>query len=344
MRRLEITGYGEVDQVVRLADAPMPPIGTTDVLIRVHAASINPIDYKFAQGQLRRVQTLTFPAAFGFDACGRIEQVGGDVQGWSVGDVVYTRAPRVRMGAFAEFLAVDASLIARPPTGLDANAAASIPLVALTTLQALVERAKAQPGQRVLIHAGSGGLGSFAIQYAKRVLGMAVSTTTSSRNADWVAGLGADRVYCYDREDYRRDGAQFDIVFDTLGGDYTRDAFTVLKRGGCVVSVAGPPDRDFARQIGASPMLALAMWAVSRPVYLRAWRKDARYFRFLTESSGEQLERLRREIEAAQIRPVIDRVYPFADAVAALQYAARGRAKGKIVLSMTGVTVAQSAA
>ena len=253
---------------------------------------------------------------------------------FATGDFVYTRAPRERMGAFAEYLAVDAGLVARPPAGLDPNAAAALPLVALTTLQALVERAPAKPGQRILIHAGSGGLGSFAIQYAKRVLGLAVSTTTSSRNADWVKALGADRVYCYDREDYRVDGAQFDIVFDTLGGDTTRDAFAALKPGGCVVSVAGPPDRDFARKLGASPMLAAAMWLMSAPTYWRAYRKHARYFRFLTESSGAQLERLRGEIEAAAIRPVIDRVYPFGDAINALQCAASGRAKGKIVIAI----------
>lgn len=334
MRRLEITAYGSIDQVVHEAEVPTPAIGAGDVLIRVLAASINPIDYKFAHGALRRIIPLNFPAAFGFDACGRIDAVGADVHGFVVGELVYARAPRERMGAFADYLAIDARLIARPPAGFDANEAASIPLVALTTLQALVERARARPGQRVLIHAGSGGLGSFAIQYAKRVLGLHVSTTTSSRNAEWVEGLGADRVYRYDREDYRVDRDQFDIVFDTLGGAATRAAFTVLKPGGCVVSVAGPPDRDFAASVGANPLLAAMMWLIARPVYLRAWHKRARYYRFLTESSGAQLQRLQGEIDATQIRPIIDRIFPFYDAIAALQYAAAGRARGKIVLTM----------
>ncbi|TFW05117.1 NADP-dependent oxidoreductase, partial [Oxalobacteraceae bacterium OM1] len=208
----------------------------------------------------------------------------------------------------------------------------SLPLVALTTVQALVDRAKARPGQRILIHAGSGGLGSFAIQYAHRVLGLHVTTTTSSRNAEWVGALGAERVICYDREDYLQDAARYDIVFDTLGGKTTADSFRVVKPAGVVVSVAGPPDRDFARQVGAGPLVRVAMHFMNRPIYRLARQAKARYFRFLTESDGEQLGRIAAVVESGKVKPVIDRSYPFLQLVQAMEAVAAGRSKGKVVL------------
>jgi alcohol dehydrogenase len=334
MRRLELTNYGALDQVLRLADVALPEPGPGDLRLRVRAASINPIDYKIVHGDLRRIEPLRFPAALGFDACGTVDAIGRDVRGFELGERVYTRLPRWRLGSFAEACIVDAALVARPPAALSDIEAAALPLVALTTRQGLVERAKAARGERVLIHAGSGGLGSFAIAYATRVLGLLVLTTTSSRNADWVRALGAERVYAYDREDYRAGGERYDIVFDTLGGRTTADAFTVLRPGGRVVSVAGPPDADFARQVGARPPLSWLLAALSWPMRLRAARAGARYFRFLTESRGDELATLAAEVEAAAITPVIDRVYPLDEGIAALQYAASGRAKGKIVLSM----------
>ena len=179
MQRLQLTGYGKLKAVVGLANVALPEVGSGEVRIKVLAASINPIDFKFAQGVLRQIIPLRFPAAFGFDACGTIDAVGAGVSGFNIGDRVYCRAHRNRMGAFAEYFVADATLVARAPEALDPFQAAAVPLVALTTRQALVERAQARPGQHVLIHAGSGGLGSFAIQYAKRVLGLHVSTTTS---------------------------------------------------------------------------------------------------------------------------------------------------------------------
>jgi alcohol dehydrogenase len=339
MRRLELNGYGDLSRVLRVVDADPPTPGPDDLRLRVTAASINPIDFKIAQGALRGVLPLTFPAALGFDACGVIDAVGERVRDFAVGERVCTRLPRQRLGSFADFAVVDASLVARPPASLSDVEAATLPLVALTTLQGLVDRGRAQRGERVLIHAGSGGLGSFAIVYARRVLGLVVHTTTSSRNADWVAALGAERVFAYDREDYRTSGERYDLVFDTLGGAATRHAFALLRPGGRVVSVAGPPDRDFARQVGAGFPLSVVLTLMSWPPRLRAARAGARYFRFLTESSGTQLATLAQQVEAAGIHPVIDRVVPLDDAVAALEYAATGRARGKIVL-----VTAQSAA
>ena len=212
MKRIEICSYGPLPQCVRFAEGDLPAVGDHDILVKVVAVSVNPIDYKIANGDLRRVLRLNLPAPFGFDCCGRVEVLGSKVIGYEVGDLVYARAPRERMGAFAEFVAIESRYVAKAPTSLSAQAAASLPLVALTTVQALVDRAKARKGQSILIHAGSGGLGSFAIQYAKHELGLHVTTTTSSRNAHWVRELGADVIVAYDRENYASLPARYDIV------------------------------------------------------------------------------------------------------------------------------------
>jgi alcohol dehydrogenase len=246
---------------------------------------------------------------------------------------VFVRASRETIGTFAQTTVQPARFAAHLPATLGFAGAASLPLVALTTVQGLVDRAQARPGQRILIHAGSGGLGTFAIQYAK-ALGLEVDTTTSSRNADWVAALGADRVIAYDREDYRARGPVYDLVFDTLGGEHTLRSFEVLKPGGTVVSVAGPPDRQMRAKFGGNPLVRLGMWAMARGVYAAAARKDARYFRFLTESDGAQLQAIADLVAAGRIRPVVDRAFAFADLVAAFEYLEAGRAKGKVVLQV----------
>lgn len=334
MRRLEIAGYGAIADVVRIAEVAKPAVGDADVLIRVDAASINPIDTKFIHGDLRRIMAPGLPAAIGFDACGEIESVGRTVDGFAAGDRVYVRAPRQKMGSFAEYLALDARFVAIAPANLSAAEAASIPLVALTTLQGLVDRAHARAGQHVLIHAGSGGLGSFAVQYAKHVLGLRVTTTASSRNSAWVQALGADEVIAYDREDYRSRDTRYDIVFDTLGGGTTADSFGLLRRGGCVLSVAGPPDWRFARQIGAGPLKSALLWLLALPMEWRARRYEARYFRYLTESDGAQLAAIAGVIAEGKVRPVIDTIYAFEDYRAALAHMDGGHARGKLVIAM----------
>lgn len=336
MRRLELVGYGSIADSVRFAEVPIPQPGDDEVLVRVEAAAINPIDTKFIQGDLRRVMRPALPASIGFDACGTIDSCGRNVQRFAPGDRVYLRAPRQKMGSFAEYLAIDAAFVAAAPRGWSAIEAASIPLVALTTVQGLVDRAQARPGQRILIHAGSGGLGSFAVQYASRVLGLEVTTTTSSRNAAWVGELGATRVIAYDREDYRDGGGRFDIVFDTLGGEHTAASFDLLERGGCVVSVAGPPDWQFAGQIGAGPLKAALLWAVALPMEFRARRAGARYFRFLTESDGARLAEIAGVLESGRVRAVIDSVFAFDRSLEALQHVDDGRARGKVVIDVAG--------
>jgi len=328
-----MTGYGVLADNLKLTDAPQPELGDRDVLLEVHAASINPIDYKIVQGGLKRIEKRRFPSALGFDVSGLVLAVGDHVNRFKAGDEVYARASRERIGTFAERAAIDERYVALKPPSLSHLETASIPLVGLTTVQALVDRAHAKRGQHVLIHAGSGGVGTFAIQYAK-ALGLQVTTTTSSKNATWVKALGADEVVCYDRENYLDRGATYDIVYDTLGQNYTTDAFKAVKRGGVVVSIAGGPDKQLAEQVNAGWFLRLIMNLMSRHVYELAERTSASYYRFLTTSHGAQLADIAALIEAGKIKAVIDKVYPFTQIIEAMIYAAGGRVKGKVVVQM----------
>lgn len=330
-------GYGAPDKALVLRQVPRPIPGHGEVRIRVAAISLNPIDLKLLRGDLKRLMPLRFPRTIGFDAAGVVDAVGDGVR-FAPGEAVFVRASRDTLGAFAQYCVQPEGIVAKAPVGIDARGAASLPLVALTTVQGLVDRAAAQPGQRILIHAGSGGLGSFAIQYARQ-LGLRVDTTTSAANADWVAALGADRVIAYDREDYRANGAIYDIVFDTLGGAHTLDSFDLVTPGGCVVSVAGPPDAQMRARFGGNALSRGAMAWMARKVEAKSRARGVRYFRFLTESSGAQLAGIAALVEAGAIHPVIDREFDFGELPAAMDLLGAGRSKGKIVLSVMSVPV-----
>jgi alcohol dehydrogenase len=319
---------------LRVQAAPMPKTGPDQLLVEVRAVAVNPLDAIIQSNGTVMYGWLQYPVVLGEDVAGVVVETGADVKDFVVGDRVFVRTSREQMGSIADHLAVDARFVAKAPRTMSATEAASIPLVALTTLQGLVDRAGARAGQRILIHAGSGGLGSFAIQYARNVLGLHVTATTSSGNAEWVGALGANVVIAYDREDYRTRPERFDIVFDTLGGSTTSDSFALLNRGGAVVSVAGPPDRQVARQIGAGVLMSAILWLVGLPMAWRASRSGTRYYRFLTESDGEQLASVAEAIDAGKVRAVIDSVYPFGRAIEALQHLAAGRAKGKVVIKV----------
>ena len=340
MRAWQAFSHGAVAASLRLTSIARPTPGPGEVRLKVQAASLNPIDFKLVQGALRRFQKLHFPVTIGFDACGVIDAVGSGVQKFRTGDRVFVRASRDTLGAFAEYSVQPQQFVALAPANLDAAGAASLPLVALTTVQGLIDRARVKAGQRILIHAGSGGLGSFAVQYAHQ-LGLLVDTTTSLRNAAWVKQLGAARVIAYDKEDYRGTGEIYDVVFDTLGGKHTLDAFAVLKPGGAVVSVAGPPDREMAARFGGSFLARAVMTLLARKVHRTALLKRARYFRYLTESNGSQLAQIATLVEQGAIRPVVDRVFAFEDCIAAFEYLMAGRARGKVVLDIAGVSAAR---
>jgi alcohol dehydrogenase len=332
MRAFVLAGYGAVSDNVRLAEIPDPVASPGEVLIEIHAASLNPIDFKTVRGDLKRISKYQLPRPFGFDASGTVISAGAGANRFKPGDAIYLRTSREGIGTFAEKIAIDEKFVALKPTTVSDTQAASLPLVGLTTLQGF-GRAGARAGQRILIHAGSGGVGSFAVQYAKH-LGLHVTSTTSSKNADFVKSLGADRVIAYDRETYLEQGGDYDIVYDTLGGAFTVDAFKLVKRGGVVISLSGPPDRDFARREGAGMLVRLAVWLMGRKVYAASARAGAGYCWYFTAPNGDQLRDIAALVDRGAIKPVIDREFAFDQLPAALIYLEAGRARGKVVLKL----------
>src|SRR5258707_5372067 len=332
MRAFVLTGYGAITDNVRLAQLPDPVAASGEVLIEVHAASLNPIDFKIVHGDLKRVSKYKLPRPFGFDASGVVKSVGAGAGRFKPGDTGYLRASRDTIGTFAEQIAVDEKFVALKPFILSHVQAASLPLVGLTTLQGFA-RAGARAGQRILIHAGSAGVGTFAVRYARH-LGLHVTSTTSSKNVDFVRSLGAEKVIAYDRENYLEQGGGYDIVYDTLGGAFTIDAFSVVKRGGTVISLSGPPDRDFARREGAGMLVRVAVWLMGRKVYAASAKAGAAYCWFFTESNGDQLRDIAALVDSGAIKPVIDREFAFEKLSEALAYLEAGRARGKVVLKV----------
>jgi len=332
MRVFVLTGYGAISDNVRLAEIPDPVAGPGEVLIEIHAASLNPIDFKLVHGALKRISAYKLPRPIGFDASGIVISAGAGVTGFKPGEAVYARASRDTIGTFAEQIVLSEKFVALKPATISHAEAASLPLVGLTTLQCF-GRVGARAGQRILIHAGSGGVGTFAVQYAQH-LGLDVTSTTSAKNADFVRSLGADRVIAYDRENYLEQGGDYDIVYDTLGGAFTVDAFKVVKRGGVVISLSGPPDRNFATEIGAGPLIRFVIWLMGRKVYAASAKAGATYNWAMTESSGDQLRDIAALVGSGAIKPVIDREFAFEQLPAALSYLEAGRARGKVVLKV----------
>ncbi|BBC93118.1 NADP-dependent oxidoreductase [Streptomyces griseofuscus] len=334
MKAFMVEKYG--DQAgMRAAEAPDPQVGADDVLVKIHAAGVNPLDMKIRNGDLKAILPYRLPLVLGNDLAGTVVRVGPSVDRFAVGDEVYARPHKDRIGTFAELIAVHQDDLAPKPATLTMAEAASLPLVALTAWQALVERARVQPGQKVLVHAGSGGLGSIAVQLAK-ALGAHVATTVSTAKVDLAWDLGADVVIDYRTQDFEEVLDGYDVVLDSLGGENLAKSLRVLKPGGMVISVAGPPDPAFARELGANPILRLAMTALSFRTRRKARRHGVTYSFLFMKASGDQLRELTPLIDTGKIRPVVDRVFPFEETLQAMEYVERGRAKaGKVVVAMT---------
>jgi NADPH:quinone reductase-like Zn-dependent oxidoreductase len=332
MRAFVVDRYGGSD-AVRAAEMPAPTVGDDDVLVHVSAAGVNPLDIKTRDGKMKLVLPYRTPFILGNEAAGVVTQVGGRVRRFKPGDEVYARLPKDRIGAFAEYVAVREDAVAHKPKTVTLEEAASIPLVGLTSWQALVERAHVTTGQKVLIHAGSGGVGTFAIQLAKH-LGATVATTTSAPNFDLVRGLGVDVVVDYRTEDFETIVRDYDVALDTMGGKTLEKSIRVLRPGGTLIEIAGPPDPAFAEEIGASPIVALAIRIMSYRVRRMARRARVRYSFLFMRSSGEQLREIGSLIDSGIIRPVVDRVFAFEATKDALAYVESGHAKGKVVIKV----------
>jgi NADPH:quinone reductase-like Zn-dependent oxidoreductase len=318
---------------MKAGEVPQPMVGDRDVLVEIAAAGVNLLDAKIRDGEFKLVVPYRAPFVLGHDLAGVVTRVGSAVTRLRVGDEVYGRVRDGRIGTFAERIAVHEDDLASKPASLSMAEAASVPLVALTAWQALVERANLQPGQKVLIHAGSGGVGTYAIQLAKH-LGATVVTTTGTGNVDWVRDLGADVVIDYRTQDFETVVDDYDAVLDSQGGETLAKSLRVLKPGGIAIGLAGPPDPDFARQQGLRFPLRLIMALLSFKTRGAARRQRARYEFLFMRASGTQLGEITTLIDSGVLRPIVDRTYPFDAAPQALAHVEGGRAKGKVVVAM----------
>jgi alcohol dehydrogenase len=330
MKAFVVDRYGRKNGV-RAGDMPAPELREDDVMIQIHAAGVNPLDSKIRDGAFKLILPYRLPLILGNDLAGVVARVGSRVRRFRPGDEVYARPPKDRIGTFAEFIAIKEDAVALKPKALSMEEAASIPLVGLTAWQALVERGQLKKGQKVLVHAGSGGVGTFAIQLAKH-LGAIVATTASAPNAGLMKQLGADIVIDYRKDDFAATLKDFDVVLDTQGGNTLERSLRVLRPGGKLIGIAGPPDPDFAAQIGASWFLKTAMRFLSYRIRKAAKRRDVNYSFLFMRADGDQLGQIASLVEAGAIRPVIDRVFAFESTREALAYVETGRAKGKVVI------------
>ncbi|WP_136053935.1 NADP-dependent oxidoreductase [Microbacterium sp. K24] len=318
---------------VERAEVAEPEVGDRDVLVSVGAAGLNQLDEKIRTGEFAQILPYRLPVVLGNDVAGTVIRVGRLVRAFRPGDRVFARPDDARIGTFAERIAIAERDLALVPSSISMAEAGSLPLVALTAWQALVERAEVQPGQKVLIHAGAGGVGSIAIQLAAH-LGATVATTASAANADFVRGLGADIVIDHRSEDFTQILSDYDLVLDSLGGENLERSLRVLKPGGIAIGIAGPPDPAFARRRGMNPVLRLAIRALSRSIRRQAKRLGVRYEFLFMRADGEQLREIAGLVDRGVLRPVVARTYQFEELPAALADLAAGGNRGKLVVTV----------
>lgn len=307
MKAVRIHRYGGRDEL-HYENAPIPTLNPDDVLVKVHAAAVNPVDWKVREGYLKEVLPVAMPLILGWDVAGEIVALGEKVTGWQLGDAVYSRPDIGRDGSYAEYIAINAAEIAAKPRSLHWQQAAAVPLAALTAWQSLYDFADIKAGERVLIHAGAGGVGMFAIQLAK-LRGAHVITTVSTRNVEFVRALGADEVIDYTQRDFSA-LRNTDVVFDTLGGEIQQHSWQVLKPGGRLVSIVSTPDSALAEKHRVTPLLCFV------------------------KPSTTQLAALAALFDAGKMRVVIERSYKLADIAHAHEHSESGRTRGKIVIEV----------
>ncbi|WP_333906995.1 NADP-dependent oxidoreductase [Delftia acidovorans] len=332
MKAFILESYG-ANRALQLAEVPEPQLRDDEVLVQVHAAGVNQLDSKIRDGQFKLILPYRLPLILGHDVAGVVVKAGPRVRQFKPGDEVYARTDDFRIGTFAEFVPVKESSLAPKPKGLTMEEAASIPLVGLTAWQALVETAKLTKGQRVFIQAGSGGVGTFAIQLARH-LGATVATTTSAANFELVKSLGADVAIDYRTQDFEDVLHDYDVVLNSQDGKTLGKSLRVLKGGAKLISISGPPDPAFGRNIAAPAFVRLVMRLLSSGIRRRARGRGIDYSFLFMRANGGQLREITRLIEAGAIRPVVDKVFAFESTNEALAYAEAGHAKGKVVIKI----------
>lgn len=333
MKAYVLTRYGG-PEMAALREVARPQPGPGEVLVRVHAAGLNPIDFKTREGAIKVIQPYSLPVVMGNEMAGVVEACGKGADRFAPGERVFARMAKDRMGGFAEYAVLSQDILARVPEGTDLVTAAGVPLAGLTALQALRDEMRLAPGNAVFIPGGAGGVGTFAIQIAKW-LGARVVTTASPRGRDLVERLGADEVIDYTTQRFQDHLRGMDGVFDLRGGDELQAAFDVVRPGGMIVSVAGLPEPETARKdLRRGVVMAALFWWVSRHLRAKARRRDIRYRFLFMHPSGPELTELAALIEAGKLEPIIDRVFPFDQIGEAMAYLELGRAKGKVIVQM----------
>ncbi|OBZ19398.1 NADPH:quinone reductase [Bacillus sp. FJAT-27264] len=332
MKAMLIEKYGK-DVPLLMKDRSMPEIGEDDVLVEIHAASLNPIDFKVKEGKAKFLLKYDMPLILGNDFAGVITKVGGRVKDYKPGDEVYGRPRKGRIGTLAEYIAVHQDDISLKPQNLNFVEAASIPLVGLTTYQAFHDILKLQKGQKILIHAGAGGVGTFAIQLAK-LMGAFVATTASDKGYELVKLMGADQIINYKKENFEELLTGYDAVYDTLGGEALEKSFQVLKPHGKVVSVSGLPNARFGREAQLGWLKTTLLSIASHKLTALEKKTQSSYHFLFMKPSGAQLKIIKKFIEEGHIKPVIDKVFDFNNAAQALKYLEGGSAKGKVVVKI----------
>lgn len=317
----------------QLVDMPVPIVADNEVLVEVHATSVNLLDSKIKKGEFKLLLPYHFPLILGHDVAGIITQVGGKVKKFKVGDQIYSRPADFHIGTFAEYIAINEEDVALKPRNLTMEEAASIPLVALTAWQALVENAGLKPGQKVFIQAGSGGVGSIAIQLAKH-LGASIATTSSAKSFTLVKELGAELLIDYKAQDFEDILKDYDVVLNSQDNKALEKSIHILKPQGRIISISGPPTPAFAREIALPWYLRLILSLISFRIRSKAKKHNVNYHFLFMKASGDQLGKIAKLIEANVIKPVVDKVYAFEDLNDALIYVEAGRAKGKVVVKV----------
>ena len=332
MKALTFKRYGKTPEI-GITEVPRPTLRPDEMLVEVHAAGLNPIDKMITTGMFKPVLKFQLPAVMGSDLAGVVVAVGSSVTRFKPGDEVFASIFDQGTGSLAEFAVVPQHLAARKPANLDFVQAASVPMVGLTSWQALKERANVQTGHRVFIPAGSGGIGTFAIQLAKH-LGAYVATTTSTANVALVKSLGAEDVIDYKKQEFEEVLRGYNVVLVTIRGDALEKSIGILKSGGKIISLIGPLDAAFAQARKLNFALRLIFGLMSRKIIRMAAKKDVDYSFLFVRPDGEQLDEIGALLDAGHIHPVVDKVFPFDQAKQALEYLSQGRAKGKVVVRM----------
>lgn len=332
MKAFIVHRYGKKEKL-QLTNLAEPVMGQNDVLVQVYATGVNLLDSKIRNEEFKLFLPYKTPFTLGHDVAGVVVKIGAGVKQFKVGDEVYARPADHRIGTFAEYISMNEKDVAIKPKNLTMEEAASLPLIALTAWQALVEKANLKKGQKVFIQAGSGGVGTFAIQLAK-YLGATVATTTSTTNIELVKSLGADIVIDYKKEDFEKKLKDYDVVLNSQDSKTLDKSLRILKTGGKLISISGPPDPDFGQEIKAPWFLKLIFRIISSGVRKKAKQLKVNFSFLFMRANGSQLKEITTLINSGAIRPVMDKVFPFEQTNEALAYVETGRAKGKVVIKL----------